>query len=281
MDNQLKKNFKQDTFNFIKMHGTSNDFVIIDNRTSNVNGNINYAKIAHRKTGIGCDQVIVIDKSTNADCFMHIYNADGSKVEMCGNGARCVAYLLIQEQKTKSVSIETTNRIIYGSQISQDQIQINMGNPKFHWKDIPLSKKCNTLNLPIVIEMVKHPVGVNIGNPHIVFFVQSINSIPLNKLGPILENHPLLSNKANIGIAEVISQNHIKLRVWERGVGETSSCGSGACAAVVAAIRRKYTKNTVLVTLQGGNLLISWKENNSILMSGTVNYVFHGTYSNK
>ncbi|QXK92304.1 diaminopimelate epimerase [Neoehrlichia mikurensis] len=266
-------------FNFIKMHGTSNDFVIIDNRASinNIN-NIEYAKIAHRKTGIGCDQVIVIDKSSNADCFMHIYNSDGSKVEMCGNGARCVAYLLMQEKKAKSVSIETTERIIYGSQISNDLIQINMGTPKFHWKDIPISQPCDTLNLPIAIEMLEHPVGVNIGNPHIVFFVQSVNSVPLDRLGVKLENHPLLPNKANIGIVEIISQDHIKLRVWERGVGETSSCGSGACAAVVAAIRRKYTKNTVLVTLQGGDLLIYWKENNSILISGTVNYVFCGTY---
>ena len=262
---------------FIKMHGTLNDFVIIDCREKIYN-NINYKEIADRKIGIGCDQIIVITKSEKADCFMHIYNADGSKVGMCGNAARCVAYLLSNEKQNNNVKIELSDRILLCSKTSSNTIQVNMGKAKFHWKDIPISQECDTLHLPIKLEMLSDPVGINIGNPHAIFFVDSIDEIPLNKLGPVLENHPLFPEKANISIAEVISRNKIKLRVWERGTGETASCGSGACAALIAAVRRQYTENTAIVSLQGGDLLISHQDDNTILMEGMVSYRFSGTY---
>ena len=262
---------------FIKMHGTLNDFVIIDCREKTYN-NINYKEIADRKIGIGCDQIIVITKSEKADCFMHIYNADGSKVEMCGNAARCVAYLLSNEKQNNDVKIELSDRILLCSRTSHNKIQVNMGKAKFHWKDIPTSQECDTLHLPIKLEMLSDPVGINVGNPHAIFFVDSIKDIPLNKLGPVLENHPLFPEKANISIAEVISRNKIKLRVWERGTGETASCGSGACAALIAAARRQYTDNTAIVCLPGGDLLISHQDDNTILMEGMVSYRFSGTY---
>ena len=262
---------------FIKMHGTLNDFVIIDCRKKIYN-NINYKEIADRKTGIGCDQVIVMTESKKADCFMHIYNADGSKVEMCGNAARCVAYLLSNEKQNNNVKIELSDRILLCSKTSHNTVQVNMGKPKFHWQDIPIAQECDTLHLPIELEMLRDPVGVNVGNPHAIFFVDSIKEIPLNNLGPILENHPLFPKKANISIAEVISRNKIKLRVWERGTGETASCGSGACAALTAAVRRQYTENTATVFLQGGDLTISYQDDNTILMEGMVSYRFSGTY---
>ncbi|CAI27473.1 diaminopimelate epimerase [Ehrlichia ruminantium] len=261
--------------NFIKMHGTLNDFVIIDCREKMYH-NINFKKIAHRKTGIGCDQVIVITSSKKADCFIHIYNPDGSKVEMCGNAARCVAYLLSNEKKNDNITIELSDRILSCVRTSHDKIQVNMGYPKFHWKDIPVLHACDTLYLPIKTELLSYPVGVNIGNPHAVFFVDSIDDIPLTKIGPELENHTLFPNKANISIAQVISRNEIKLRVWERGTGETASCGSAACATLVAAVRRNYTNHHATIYLQGGNLLILYKDDNTILMEGVVSYVFSG-----
>ncbi|AAZ68077.1 diaminopimelate epimerase [Ehrlichia canis] len=264
---------------FIKMHGTLNDFVIIDCRSKFYN-NIDYKAIANRKTGIGCDQIIVITKSEKADCFMHIYNADGSKVEMCGNAARCVAYLLSNEKQKNNVTIELADRILSCLRISENTVQVNMGIAKFHWTDIPISQECDTLHLPITLEMLSDPVGINVGNPHAIFFVNSIETIPLDKLGPKLENHNLFPKRANISIAEILSRNKIKLRVWERGTGETASCGSGACAALVAAVRRQYTDTTATICLQGGNLLISYQNDNTILMEGMVSYTFHGIYCN-
>ncbi|QGR02122.1 diaminopimelate epimerase [Ehrlichia ruminantium] len=260
---------------FIKMHGTLNDFVIIDCREK-MHNNINFKEIANRKTGIGCDQVILITPSEKADCLMHIYNPDGSKVEMCGNAARCVAYLLSNEKHSNNITIELSDRILSCSRTSHNKIQVNMGQPKFHWQDIPISQECDTLYLPIKTEFLSYPVGVNIGNPHAVFFVDSIDDIPLTKIGPELENHPIFPKKANISIAQIISSDEIKLRVWERGTGETASCGSGACATLVAAVKRNYTKSNATIYLQGGNLLILYKSDNTILMEGVVSYVFNG-----
>ena len=262
---------------FTKMHGTLNDFVIIDCRKRSYN-NINYKAIANRKTGIGCDQIIVITESKKADCFMHIYNADGSKVGMCGNAARCVSYLLSNETQNNNVTIELSDRILSCLRTSENSVQVNIGIARFHWTDIPISQECDTLHLPIELEMLSDPVGVNVGNPHAIFFVDSVEAIPLDRLGPKLENHDFFPEKANISIAEIVSRDKIKLRVWERGTGETASCGSGACAVLAAAVRRQYTDNTATICLQGGNLSISYQNDNTILMEGTVSYIFNGIY---
>ncbi|QKX02731.1 diaminopimelate epimerase [Wolbachia endosymbiont of Litomosoides sigmodontis] len=252
-----------------RMHGTGNNLVIIDSRLTN-NLNWNYRKIANQN---GCDQVIVITNSSAADCFMHIYNADGSKVEMCGNAARCVGYLIMSEKSTKYATIELINeRILECFKVGVKSIKVNMGKPLFEWYKIPLSAKCDPLHLPIKLHMLKDPVAVNIGNPHIVFFVDNISEIPLQSLGPKLENHIFFPKKVNVNIAQVEKSGEIALRVWERGTGITASCGSGACAVFVASVLRGYsiTRQTS-VNFPGGKLLIEWLDN--IFMTGDIGFL--------
>lgn len=258
-----------DKIPFVKMHGTGNNFVIIDSRSTD-DLNWNYKKIANQDS---YDQVIVITNSSLADCFMHIYNADGRKVEMCGNAARCVGYLIMSEKGAEYITIElVNNRILECFKVGDKSIKVNMGKPLLKWYEIPLSTECNTLHLPIEIEMLKEPVAVNIGNPHIVFFVDNISEIPLQNLGPKLENHELFPQKTNVSIAQIEKSGEINLRVWERGTGITASCGSAACAAFVASVLRKClaTKQTS-VNLPGGKLLIEWSGN--IFMTGDIGFL--------
>ncbi len=278
MKSSLKIKDYQNHIPFIKMHGTGNDFVIIDVRHNNYS-DLDYKKIANRKTGIGCDQVIIISVSTKADCMMTIYNADGSSAEMCGNAARCVADLIISEKGNNYVTIELINqRIIYGERLSNGQIKINMGKPLLNWDEIPISIAYDTLFLPIELGPLKNPVGVNIGNPHAIFFVYDISIIPFEELAPKLEKHVLFPNGANVSIAEISDEKQINLKVWERGVGITNSCGSAACAAFVAAVRRGYIdKKEALVTLLGGDLFIELDEEDNVFMTGEIAYVFYGT----
>ncbi|NUY39767.1 diaminopimelate epimerase [Wolbachia endosymbiont of Litomosoides brasiliensis] len=251
------------------MHGTGNNFVIIDSRSTN-NLNWNYREIANQN---GCDQVIVITNSSAADCFMHIYNADGSKVEMCGNAVRCVGYLIMSEKSTEHVTIELINeRILECFKVGVRSIKVNMGKPLFKWHEIPLSAKCDPLHLPIELEMLKDPVAVNIGNPHIVFFVDNISEIPLQSLGPKLENHTLFPKKVNVNIAQIEKSGEIALRVWERGTGITASCGSAACAVFVASVLRGYLiTRQASVNFPGGKLLIEWLDN--IFMTGDIGFL--------
>ncbi|MGL9717120.1 MAG: diaminopimelate epimerase [Wolbachia sp.] len=251
------------------MHGTGNNFVIIDSRSTN-NLDWNYREIANQN---GCDQVIVITHSSAADCFMHIYNADSSKAEMCGNAARCVGYLIMSEKSTEYATIELINKRILGCFKAGDKsIKVNMGKPLFKWHEIPLSIECNTLHLPVEVEMLKDPVAVNIGNPHIIFFVDNISEIPLQSLGPKLENHTLFPKKTNVSVAQVEKSEEISLRVWERGTGITASCGSAACAALVASVLRGYlTIRQASVNLPGGRLLIEWSDN--VFMTGDIGFL--------
>ncbi|MDD9331539.1 MAG: diaminopimelate epimerase [Wolbachia sp.] len=243
----------------IKMHGTGNNFVIIDSRPT---GNLDwdYKKIAEQNS---CDQIIVMSHSNVADCFMHIYNADGSKAETCGNAARCVGYLIMSEKGTEYATIELTNkRILECFKAGDKSIKVNMGQPLFKWHEIPLSIECDTLCLPIELGMIKAPVAVNIGNPHIIFFVDNIDEIPFQDLAPKLENHELFPQRTNVSIAQVEKSGEINLKVWERGTGITASCGSAACATFVASVLRGYvsTKQTS-VNLPSGQLLIEWINN--------------------
>ncbi|WP_395463678.1 diaminopimelate epimerase [Wolbachia endosymbiont of Cantharis cryptica] len=259
----------QSSENFIKMHGTGNNFVIIDSRSTN-NLDWNSRDIANKN---GCDQVIVITNSSAADCFMRIYNADGSEVEMCGNAARCVGYLIMSEKSTKYATIELINkRILECFKAGDKSIKVNMGKPLLKWNEIPLSAQCDTLCLPIELEMLKDPVAVNIGNPHIVFFVDNISEIPLQSLGPKLENHTLLPKKANVSVAQIEKSGEISLRVWERGTGITASCGSAACAALIASVLRGYLiVRQALVNSPGGKLLIEWSDN--VFMTGDIGFL--------
>lgn len=252
-----------------KMHGTGNNFVIIDSRSTN-SLNWHYREIANQNS---CDQVIVITNSGAADCFMRIYNADGSEVEMCGNAARCVGYLIMSEKSTEYATIELMNeRILECFKVGGRSIKVNMGKPLFRWHEIPLSIECNTLHLPIEVEMLKDPVAVNIGNPHMVFFVDNMSEIPLQNLGPRLENHILFPKKVNVSIAQIEKSGEINLRVWERGTGITASCGSAACAAFVASVLRKYlTAKQTSVNSPGGNLLVEWADD--VFITGNVGFL--------
>lgn len=264
-------------FPFIKMHGAGNDFVIFDARKHPIPFTPEaVARVADRHFGVGCDQLIVIKPSSNADAFMVIYNADGSESGTCGNATRCVASLLTEQLKKNTVTLETVAGLLQAEATGNGQVTVDMGVARLGWQDIPLAKELNTLHLGIGREVLQDPVGVSMGNPHAVFFVPNVDNVDLARLGPLLEHDPLFPAKANIGVAQILSRSEIKLRVWERGSGETLACGSGACAAGVAANRRNLTDNKVAVHLPGGTLQIEWKEDGRVLMTGPVATSFTG-----
>jgi diaminopimelate epimerase len=268
-----------ETYSFIKMHGIGNDFVIIDARRKRLDLNRNQARaIADRHTGIGCDQLILIEPAhdEHADAFMRIYNTDGSEAEACGNGTRCVASLILSESKTRHCIIETLAGLLDCEGTEDAQVSVDMGPANLDWRDIPLRDAIDTLNLEIGSGPLQNPVGVNMGNPHAVFFVDDVEAVDLAVHGPIIERHKLFPQRANVGVAQIISKHEIRLRVWERGVGETLACGSGACAALVAAARRDLSGRKASVILNGGTLNLHWVPDNHVLMSGPVATSFSG-----
>jgi len=264
---------------FLKMHGLGNDFVVVDARREPFPLTDATAQaIADRRLGVGCDQLLILEKPTNgsADVFMRIRNHDGGEVGACGNGTRCVAALVMGETGRDAIVIETSAGLLYAKAAGPDRVTVDMGEARLGWQDIPLSEERDTLHLGIENGPLKDPVGVNMGNPHAVFFVEGVESLPMDELGPPLEHHPLFPERANIGAAEVIGKDRLRLRVFERGVGETRACGTGACAAAVAAARRGLTGRRVEVVLTGGPLLIDWLENGHVEMTGPVATAFAG-----
>ena len=252
------------------MHGLGNDFVIIDARVSTVELTAPMvAAIADRHSGIGCDQLIILRPSSEADVRMQIFNADGSEVESCGNASRCVAKLIGDETR-----IETDGGIIIGH-ATEDGAIVDMGTPRFEWQSIPLAYAMDTLTMPLGWEDLQNPSAVNVGNPHVIFFVYDSAAVELERLGPMIEVDPLFPEKVNVNVAH-IEDDIIHLRVWERGVGLTRACGTGACATAVAAIKRGLVSSPVQVDLPGGSLLISWKAGENIEMQGPTTYVFSG-----
>jgi diaminopimelate epimerase len=264
---------------FIKMHGLSNDFAIFDGRSRKLDmpaGEIR--RLADRRTGIGFDQMVIIDpaKSAGTDVFLRIYNADGGEVGACGNASRCIAKLLIAELKKPEVVMETKAARLK-AHMTGGKVVVDMGNVNLKWQDIPLSHEENTLLLPIYEGSLKGPAAVNIGNPHAVFFVEDVTQIDLEKIGSKIEHHSLFPERINVEIAEVISPTQMRMRVWERGVGITQACGTGACAAAVAGVRRGLTERKVTVLLDGGTLDIEWRESdNHVLMTGDAVEVYRG-----
>lgn len=252
------------------MHGLGNDFVILDARETplEIDGAIARA-IADRRTGIGCDQLILLEPSDRADLRMRIWNADGGEVEACGNAARCVALLVGGES-----AIETAGGIIHGL-ANGAAATIDMGAPRFGWDEIPLAYAMDTERMPVGWEELAEPAAVNVGNPHIVFFVDDAGAIDLERLGPLIEGDPLFPKRVNVNVASV-EDGAVRLRVWERGAGLTQACGTGACAAAVAAIRRKLVASPVEVRLPGGSLAIDWAPGETIRMSGAATHVFKG-----
>lgn len=267
---------------FRKMNGLGNDFVIVDLRRTKARMTEDAAHaIADRKSGIGCDQVITIEDRDGP--FMGVFNADGSEVGACGNAARCVGAILMDESGETGVAFETMSGEIVAERIGQARISVDMGLPKFHWKQIPLAEECqDTRFVDIKLGPIDNPVlwgpsAVNMGNPHCIFFVEKAEAQALDRFGPMIENHPMFPERANVSVAEVRGRHYIRLRVWERGAGITKACGTAACAAVVAAVRRRLTERKATVELDGGLLAIEWRADDHVIMTGPYELEFEGT----
>lgn len=266
---------------FIKMHGLGNDFAVIDVTDGGIVTPEETRKIADRRRGVGCDQVLVMEKPKNpqADIFMRIYNTDGSEAQACGNGARCVASLYMERNGLKECVLETVAGLLPSRIVEGGLIQVDMGVPRTRWDEIPLSRECDTLNLGIVHsrETMNSPVAVNVGNPHTIFFVDDVMKVELEKLGPEVENHVLFPERTNVEFAQILSPEKVRVRVWERGTGVTQACGSGACATIVAAARRGLTGRKAEIVLDGGSLFMEWRtEDGHILMTGPATRVYEG-----
>jgi diaminopimelate epimerase len=265
-----------DELDFHKMQGLGNDFVILDRRSGKLSlSPAQIRRVADRRLGVGCDQILCLEASERADVFMRVYNADGSEVGACGNGTRAVARLIMEERSTRRAAIETAAGVLTVT-VSVQGYTVDMGRPRFGWDEIPLTRPMDTLALDLESGPLAQPVGVNLGNPHAIFFVEDAEAVPLAELGPLLETDPLFPERANIGVAEVRSRRSIRLRVWERGAGLTAACGSGACAALVAAVRRDLTERAAEVRLDGGPLKIAWTEADRVLMTGPAAHSFKG-----
>jgi diaminopimelate epimerase len=264
---------------FLKMHGLGNDFVVIDARRQKVALDEAQARrIADRRQGIGCDQLILIEpaRSRLADAFMRIRNADGGEVEACGNATRCVADLLMKETGERHVVIETVAGLLDAEAAGDGLISVDMGAARLDWREIPLARPMDTLHIDLAIGGLSDPTAVNIGNPHAVFFVADAQAVDVASLGPVIERHPLFPERVNVEIATVLSPERIRMRVWERGAGITRACGTGACATLVAAARRKLTGRRAEVILDGGSLEIEWLADNHLRMTGPVAVSFSG-----
>jgi diaminopimelate epimerase len=268
---------------FIKMNGLGNDFVVVEAQGEPFRPTpAEVRAIADREGGIGCDQLISIEHSAGADAFMRIWNADGGEVSACGNATRCVGWLVMQAKGDGRASIETRAGNLTTWAAGPKAVTVDMGAPGLDWRDIPLSQDMDTRGIelqvgPIDAPLLHTPGCVSMGNPHVVFFVGNAETSPVREVGPMIEHHFLFPDGVNVGFAEVRAPDRIRLRVWERGAGETKACGTGACASVVAAHRRGLAGRRVTVTLDGGDLKIDWREDDGhVLMSGPVAVEFTG-----
>ena len=259
---------------FTKMHGLGNDFIVLDARVQPLPPMTSglAAALADRQTGIGCDQLILLEPSENADFRMRIFNADGGEVEACGNATRAVGVL-----HGAPALIETLGGMLSAIPIDGGA-SVEMGKPRFDWDRIPLAYAMDTLTMPVGWEDLDAPAAVNVGNPHVIFFTPDCHAVDLARLGPQIEHDPLFPDRINVNIATVRSHEAIDLRVWERGVGETRACGTGACATAIGAMRRGLTDRRVTVTLAGGSLVIEWREDGEIVMTGPAIESFRGTF---
>ena len=267
---------------FLKMHGLGNDFVVLDGRRTAIPVDAAMARaLADRRTGIGCDQVITLEppRHPDAQALMRIHNPDGSEAEACGNATRCVADVLRRETGGTRVRIETIAGLLEAKALPDGQIEVDMGPARTGWREIPLSRPMNTERVDLALGPLSAPVCANIGNPHATFFVDDAEAIDLAALGPILEHHPLFPQRANIGVAAIRDHESIRLRVWERGAGITRACGSGACAALVAAYRRGFAGRQAAVVLDGGVLDVAWREDGHVLMTGPISLSFEGSFN--
>jgi len=254
---------------FHKMHGLGNDFVIIDAREEPFEVTPHLARaIADRRTGVGCDQLIVLEPSDTADLKMRIWNQDGGEVESCGNATRCVVQL------TGAQTIDSDGGMLKGEDLGAE-VEVTLGEPRFGWEDIPLAYAMDTAALPMAWDGLEQPFALNVGNPHLVFFVPDARQVPLQEIGPDIENDPAFPDRINVNVA-TNSRDRLELRTFERGAGETLACGTGACATAVAAIATKRAVSPVQVDMAGGSLTIAWEPGQPIRMRGSATHVFEG-----
>ena len=267
---------------FRKMNGLGNDFVVLDARVNRLAISEDQARaIADRKTGVGCDQLIVMEQSPTADVRMRIWNAEGGEVQSCGNASRCIADIVMAETGATTATIDTKGGFLTARKAGDLLVTIDQGRPRFDWKDIPLSEAfADTRHIelqvgPIDKPLLHSPSVVNVGNPHCICWVNDLDVVDFAKVGPMIEHHPLFPERTNVELAQVVARDHVILKVWERGAGLTRACGTAACATMAAGYRLKLIDAKCRVGLPGGDLLMAVNESNGhILMTGPVAYEY-------
>ncbi len=275
---------------FVKMNGIGNEIVVVDLRASAGKITPDEARAAAAPAGAPYDQLMALypPRSPGTEAFIRIYNNDGSEAGACGNGMRCVASLVSEQTGKSKLTFETNAGVLNCWKGEDGLFTVDMGKPKFAWNEIPLAEEFRDTRAielqigPIDAPVLHSPAVVNMGNPHAIFWVDDVNAYDLARFGPLLENHPMFPERANITLAHIVSRDAITIRTWERGAGLTKACGSAACAAAVAAARLKRTNRKVKVTLPGGELTIDWRERDDhVLMTGPVAFEFSGTFDAK
>jgi diaminopimelate epimerase len=273
---------------FLKMNGLGNDFVVVEARSAPFEPSAEAVRaIANRTSGVGCDQLIVIEpplpekKGEGVDARVRFWNSDGEEISACGNGTRCVGWLLMQASGKDHAVIESRAGLLVASRAGERLVSVDMGKPGLEWTEIPLAREQDTRALDVTLSddpaLATPPGAVSMGNPHVVFFVNDIDAAPVSTAGPAIEHNPLFPEAVNVGFAQVLSRERIALRVWERGAGLTQACGTGACAALVAAARRGLTDRSAVLVLDGGELLIDWRaEDDHVIMTGPAAVDFAG-----
>ena len=264
---------------FTKMHGCGNDFVIMDERASPLGLTpARAAAIADRYRGVGCDQFIVLEPppAHGVDVFMRIYNPDGSESGACGNATRCVVNKLAGETGRRVFTVQTISGLLPSRVLNDGRVEVDMGDARLNWDRVPLAHAMDTLHLPLAAPGVVDPAACSMGNPHATFFVDDLAAIDIPSIGPALEHDPLFPARANIGFAQILAPDRIRLRVWERGAGLTLACGSGACATIVNAARRGLTGRRATIEVDGGELELVWRDDGHVLMTGPTAVAFRG-----
>ncbi len=279
----------QPALKFAKMNGLGNEIVVLDVRAQRWTITPGMAREMASRPRSHFDQLMVLNpaRSSRTDAFVTIFNTDGSESSACGNGMRCIAWLEHQRTGRANLRFETRAGIIDTAVEGITSITVDMGEPRFAWNEIPLSEPFHDtrgIELqvgPIDAPILHSPSVVNVGNPHAIFWVDDVSAYDLARFGPLLENHPMFPERANITLAHVTSRRSIRIRTWERGAGLTRACGTAACAAAVSAMRKRLTERTVTVTLPGGDLSISWTDANRILMTGPVEFEYEDEWTER
>lgn len=270
---------------FRKMNGLGNEFAVFDGRSGPVGLSPEAIIKLGQPNAIGFDQMITLERSrSGADVFMRIHNRDGGEVDACGNASRCIGWLVMAEKGKGSATIETNAGLLLAYDSGKPEtVSVDMGKPRFAWNEIPLAEEFRDTRAielqigPIDAPILHSPSVVSMGNPHAIFWVDDVNAYDLARFGPLLENHPIFPERANISLAHVTARDAVTVRTWERGVGLTRACGTAACAAAVAAMRKKLTDRTVTITLPGGPLAVEWRADDHVWMTGPVETEFEGT----